>query len=60
MSDGISNKVVKAYFRFMVDVAVILGADENQAKEELAQVLDFEIKMAKVSVFKIYDCIVIL
>ena len=33
----------------MVDVAVILGADKHRAIKELVQVLDFEIKMARVS-----------
>ena len=50
MSDGISNKVVQAYFRYMVEVAVILGAEKRRAIKELTEVLDFEIQMAKVSI----------
>ena len=51
MAHGIvSNKVIQAYFRHMVDVAVILGADKNRAIKELAEVLDFEIQINKVSI----------
>ena len=51
VANGIaSNEVVQAYFRHMVDVAVILGANKNRAMKELAEVLDFEIQMNKVSI----------
>ena len=49
MAQGLSNELVQEYFSFMVDVAVILGANQNQAEKELSEVLRFEIEMAKVS-----------
>ena len=49
MAEGVSNKVVKAYLSYMVDVAVILGAEKSRAEKELSEVLSFEIEMAKVS-----------
>ena len=49
MVEGLSNELVKAYFSYMVDIAVILGAKQNQAEKELSEVLKFVIEMAKVS-----------
>lgn len=37
----------------MVDLAVIFGADQSIAKREVREVLDFEIKLANVSILKI-------
>ena len=47
--EGLSNERVQAYFSYMVDVAVTLGAKKNQAEKELSEVLKFVIEMAKVS-----------
>ena len=56
MAEGVSNKVLEAYFSYMVDVevdvAVILRGNKNQAEKELSEVLKFEIEMAKVSNLK--------
>lgn len=46
---GFDNEVVKAYYKYMVDVAVILGADRNRAERELKDSLTFEIQLANVS-----------
>lgn len=46
---GIENKYVQAYVDFMVDNAVIFGADRTKAREELLQSLEFETKLANVS-----------
>lgn len=47
---GLSNKITKAYFDYMVDVALILGAKPSNAiREELNQSLHFEISLANVS-----------
>ena len=51
--EGLSNERVQAYFSYMVDVAVILGANKNQAENQLSDVLKFEIEMAKVSNLKL-------
>lgn len=48
---GLSDRIVKAYYDYMVDVAVILGANRETAAEELRQSLDFEMKLANVSLY---------
>lgn len=45
---GIEEKFVKAYYEFMVDNAVLFGADKEQAEKEFLDVLDLEIKLANV------------
>lgn len=45
---GFDEKFVKAYFTFMVDNAVILGANQEQAENELKEALEFETKLANV------------
>lgn len=39
---------MKSYFSYMVDVAVIFGADRKAAEEQLREVLLMEIELAKV------------
>nr|AWI63381.1 neprilysin-11-like isoform X4 [Sogatella furcifera] len=46
---GLSDKLVAAYFDYMVDIAVLYGADKNVAKTELRKSLDFEISLANMS-----------
>lgn len=43
------DKVLKAYYEYMVDTAVMLGADRNRAETELWESLQFEISLAHVS-----------
>lgn len=43
-----NDSVVQAYYEYMVDVAVMFGADEEQAKNELLDVLKFETSLANV------------
>lgn len=45
---GLNNPHVKAYLDFMIDTAVILGADRANAEFELLETLRFEIELAKV------------
>lgn len=48
--NGLNNKITKAYFEYMVDIALILGANSSNAvREELNQSLHFEISLANVS-----------
>lgn len=49
LSKGMNDKIVKAYYNYMVDIAEILGADRQQALHELKQSLEFEIKLANIS-----------
>lgn len=39
-----------AYYMYMTDVAEILGADKDSAAKELKESLEFEIKLASVSI----------
>lgn len=45
---GIENAEVKKYFDFMVDIAVIVGANKSKAEAEFLDVLKFEMELAKV------------
>lgn len=49
LTKGHDDKIVQAYYSYMVDVAVIYGADRKAAKEELMEALNFEMKLANVS-----------
>lgn len=49
LSKGINDKIVKAYFNYMVDIATILGADRDFAEKELMESLEFEMKLANIS-----------
>lgn len=49
LSKGFDEKIVQAYYKYMVDIAVILGADPDRARKELKESLEFEIKLANVS-----------
>lgn len=46
---GLDDPIVKGYHEYMVDVAVILGADRTTATEQLYESLLFEIALANVS-----------
>ncbi|XP_019873600.1 neprilysin-2 isoform X2 [Aethina tumida] len=46
---GFNEKLVKAYYDYMVDIAVIFGADREKAKTELRESLEFEMKLANIS-----------
>lgn len=46
---GISDKIVKAYYEYMVDIAVIYGAPRESAQRELMESLEFEMALANVS-----------
>lgn len=47
--NGLDDRAVKAYYSFMVDNAVIFGANKSRAEVELKEALEFEIKLANVS-----------
>lgn len=49
LQQGIADSNVKAYYDFMVDVAVIFGANKSDAERELYDSLKFEIELSKVS-----------
>lgn len=49
LTKGLEHPHVKAYFDFMVDTAVIFGAERADAEFELLESLRFEMELAKVS-----------
>lgn len=48
---GKNDSVVKAYLEYMIDMAVIFGADRNRAEKEMLDVLTFEMNLANVCGF---------
>lgn len=46
---GLEYEAVKAYYSYMVENAVIFGANRARAEAELKDALEFEIKLANVS-----------
>ncbi|KAK9888869.1 hypothetical protein WA026_001089 [Henosepilachna vigintioctopunctata] len=49
LTKGLEDKLVKAYFDYMIDIAVLFGADRARALKELEESLRFEIKLANIS-----------
>lgn len=55
---GINDSVVQAYYDYMVDLAVIFGAERERAETELLDVLEFETSLANVRYhFFLFHCI---
>lgn len=50
---GFQDNIIKAYHRYMVNVAVLLGANKTQAENDFAKVLLFEMFLANVSFIKL-------
>ncbi|KAH8417201.1 hypothetical protein KR222_006349, partial [Zaprionus bogoriensis] len=46
---GFNETLVSAYYDYMVDIAVLFGANKEQAKEQLLQSLEFEMALANIS-----------
>ncbi|XP_058986488.1 neprilysin-2 isoform X2 [Musca domestica] len=46
---GFNETLVKAYYEYMVDMAVLFGADKDKATKELAESLQFEMDLANIS-----------
>ncbi|XP_043273874.1 neprilysin-2-like [Venturia canescens] len=46
---GFEDEFVAAYYSYMVDIAVALGAPKDRAMKELKESLDFEMKLANIS-----------
>jgi len=47
---GLDDDDVKAYFNYMKDVAELLGADKTEAQIQMMEVLQFEMKLANISI----------
>ncbi|XP_034935150.1 neprilysin-2-like isoform X2 [Chelonus insularis] len=46
-SKGLDDPTIKAYYSYMIDIAELLGVDRNQAKNQFADVLEFEMRLSK-------------
>jgi len=46
---GFDDKDVQAYYNYMVNTAVFLGANEDVAKAEMKEALELELKIAEIS-----------
>ena len=53
---GIEDKDVQAYLDFQIDLAVLLGADREDARKEQTEAVEFEIALANVFLY-IYNLI---
>ncbi|XP_016921652.1 neprilysin-2 isoform X2 [Apis cerana] len=49
LSKGFTDKIVQAYYSYMVDISVILGANRTDAEVELRESLEFEMNLANIS-----------
>lgn len=47
--NGIEDKEVQAYYKYMVDTAVYFGANKERAEAEMKEVLEFELKIANIT-----------
>lgn len=56
---GWDESTVKAYYNYMVDLAVILGAKKPRAETELKDALNFEIALAEVDIIFDYCKLII-
>lgn len=43
-----NETVVKAYYEYMVDTALLLGSEKSRAEKEMMDALQFEIALANV------------
>lgn len=50
------DPIVTAYYSYMVDIAVMFGAERKTASEQLKESLLLEIEMAKVSLNIVIYC----
>lgn len=48
---GFEDKIVQAYYSYMVDMAVLYGAQRERAEIELKESLQFEMNLANVCIF---------
>jgi len=46
---GFEDKDVQAYYQYMIDMAVLLGAEQQEAEAEMKKSLELELKLAEMS-----------
>ncbi|XP_044750309.1 uncharacterized protein LOC123310736 [Coccinella septempunctata] len=50
LKNGLGDKITKAMYELMVDIAVLLGADRQRAEEEMGRVINFLVELAQIAV----------
>ncbi|XP_044751900.1 neprilysin-2-like [Coccinella septempunctata] len=48
LKKGMNETLVRAYYEYLVDIAILYGADKNQAVKDMKQYLEFRIELAKI------------
>ena len=48
---GLSHPIMQTYYNILVNVATMMGADIQIAKKDMKDLLEFEIELARVSVW---------
>jgi len=46
---GMADRTVRSYYNYMVNVAVLLGAERSEAEKEMMEALEFEMELARAS-----------
>ena len=49
---GYEDSDVKIYEKFAINIAMLFGANETTAQKEIKDMVDFEIRLANVSILK--------
>lgn len=48
--DGMEHSAIEDYYTFMIDAAILFGANKTMAEQQLYNTLQFEMELAKVRV----------
>lgn len=48
--NGLNDSYARANYEYMVDIAVVFGAERDRAENEMYDVLDFIVNLAEVSI----------
>lgn len=55
--NGWNDTNVQAYFEYIKDIAIALGADKEVADREAREIVNFEISLGHVSPLNYYECL---
>ncbi|KAK9869804.1 hypothetical protein WA026_003536 [Henosepilachna vigintioctopunctata] len=50
LKKGFNSTIVKAYYDYLVDIAILYGADKVEASKDMMQYMEFKIDLAKILV----------
>lgn len=51
---GVGDENVQIYEKFAIDVAMMFGADEAQARKDMREMVELEIELANVNSYRFY------